>query len=338
MPVVEIAQYFATEEHKVNRRTTTTLLVVLVFGLTACGGRSAAGADSLQDGLADGAIQVDSVQATAEAVLGASDADAIQATAGAALGDADAVRATAEVGLAQLADLQATAEAAGISVESAAATATAVAAMLGEGDGTLYNAEGTPIAENVEGTGPEAARAAIEGYARDVLGISITTTYAGGLSGNVERALDGAGADVSGAVNLAGETFGGLWRGGGASLSMGAGTYTGELDVDINTASLGLYVLLVDTAMPGDEASALNLAKATFPGIADRNYVFIPGETGFTWQAVGQTPGFNPDTMEATTIAEVVALGTVPGNNPGRTIVWVAVGRGDFASQLQLMP
>lgn len=251
----------------------------------------------------------------------------LQAGAGtvqAGVGTAQVVGATA---IANATEIVATLQAGGESLEAAGATAQVVS-------GTAQ-AAATRVATQFTGTGPVAAEDAIVSYAREVLGISVDPRYAGGVSGEVERIVAQDGTDVAGTVTLAGVSYGALFEGGAATLAYGDGTFSGDFAVDINTASVGSFTFLEQGGMPGSEAEALALALARFPGVSDRPYALQPGGgAGYRWKAVSQVPGFERETFEVTTVAEVVVVGIQPGQAGNRLVIYVVVARGTFAAGL----
>ncbi|MBM4425475.1 MAG: hypothetical protein FJ030_19215 [Chloroflexi bacterium] len=160
----------------------------------------------------------------------------------------------------------ATAAAASTNVAQAAVTAAAAATKASGIKATL-----TPFAT----TGSSAATTAITSYASSVLGISVTVKKAGGLTGDVTKSLtqtpSGSQAQLS-AVNLAVTSYGALLSNGAASLSYGSGTVTGDVTVDVQGSSLGVYSLMASYSGTLDANSALTLAKNTFPGVSGFSY------------------------------------------------------------------
>ncbi|MEK7787554.1 MAG: hypothetical protein AAB658_19290, partial [Chloroflexota bacterium] len=220
--------------------------------------------------------------------------------------------------------------AAGPAATSVAATAQAVAATAGV---------------TVQSTvAPTDATTAITSYASTVLGISVNPIYAGGLNAEVQRAVDTSaqtGSTTPSMVEVAVVSYGAVFADGGATLSYGDGAITGDIQVDINTSSLGAYTLVVAGPMPASEAEALNFVLANFPGLGGRAYTARSAQQGYAWQFTGQTQGYNRDTKQAELIAEAIVIGVADSGGRGpragdQVIVYAVVGRGTFATALGL--
>jgi hypothetical protein len=172
-------------------------------------------------------------------------------------------------------------------------------------------------------------------YALTVLDVNVTIIKAGGLSGDIQRLLQlpqsGQSAQKS-AADLALKSYGAIVNGGAASVSFGSGTLSGDLNVDLNAASLGAFTL-DGGFMPATEAKSQALALEKYPGLAGRTFTSFPIGNGFAWSAQGEAPGFDADTGEAAQIPEAVLLTVTPGL-PGRALVSVVVGKGDFAADV----
>ncbi|MFQ5578470.1 MAG: hypothetical protein ACE5G8_15925, partial [Anaerolineae bacterium] len=137
------------------------------------------------------------------------------------------------------------------------------------------------------------AAQAISRYAADVLGISVEVVTAGSKSGEVTLPPS-AEASVEAAVTLAGATYAGVLQGGAASVSLGEGEISGDLNADIQDASLGAFALLRPGPLPAAEAEALNIVRAAFPALSDWPFVLqeIAGEGGSSQPAgLGGGPG-----------------------------------------------
>ena len=303
-----------------NRKLWSRWLVVIISLalIAACGGKGGSGG-------APGVGQPDpnAVAQTAQAQAGGQpDPNAIAATAQAAGGlDSTAIAVTAQAAAQQVAGEAAT---------SVAATAQAVAATAG-----------VAVQSTVA---PTDAMTAITSYASTVLGISVNPIYAGGLNAEVQRAVDTSaqtGSTTPSMVEAAVVSYGAVFADGGATLSYGDGTITGDIQVDINTSSLGAYTLVVAGSLPASEAEALNFVLANFPGLGGRAYTARSAQQGYAWQFTGQTQGYNRDTRQAELIAEAVVLGVADSGGRGpragdQVIVYAVVGRGTFATALGL--
>jgi len=226
------------------------------------------------------------------------------------------------------ATLSAAATTASAASTKVAATAAAVATKAAGVKATL-----TPFAT----TGSEAATQAITSYASSVLGINVTVKKAGGLTGDVTKTITQmpSGATAQSAVTkLAVTTYGAILSNGGASLSYGKGTVTGDVTIDVQGSSLGVYSLVVSNTGALDANSALTLAKNTFPGVA--GYTFTPQTVskGFAWYAKGTDQGYDLKTKKVTVLAEAVILYVLPSTG-GKATVTATVGRGDFAAMVK---
>ena len=180
------------------------------------------------------------------------------------------------------------------------------------------------------------ASAAITQYAQSVLGISVKIVQAGGLTADIQNLIQlpqpGDAAQKSGA-RAAVKTYGAILNGGASSLSYGSGTISGDLNVDINSSSLGAFSFDAGS-MPSGAAEALALALKTYPSLANRGFTLVPlPQQGFAWTAVGQVPGYNRDTKQPTAVAEAILLAVTP-TVLGHSAVSVVVGKGDFAGDV----
>lgn len=181
------------------------------------------------------------------------------------------------------------------------------------------------------------ASGAITTYASKVLGITVTVKKAGGVSYDVTRNLTqttSGGAALNSVAKLAMKTYGATLSNGAAALSYGKGTISGDVNVDVQGASLGVYTLAATASGTLNADSALALAKQTFPGIAERTYVQKTVTKGYAWYFKGTTIGIDPKTKKVVTLAEAIVLYVVPGTK-GKASVTATVGRGDFASQVK---
>lgn len=328
-----------------SRRWPKLMAVILMLALiTACGGKGAPGGGAGPGGGAPGVGQLDpnavaqTAQAAAGGASGQPDPNAVAQTAQAQAGgggqlDPNAIAATAQAiaGGFDATAIAATAQAvAGPAVTNVAATAQAAAATAGV---------------TVQSTAaPADATTAITSYASSVLGISVNPIYAGGLNAEVQKAMDTSaqtGSTTPSVVEVAVVSYGAVFADGGATLSYGDGTITGDIQVDINTSSLGAYTLVVAGPMPASEADALNFVLANFPGLGGRAYTARSAQQGYAWQYTGQTQGYNRDTKQAELIAEAVVIGVAGSGGRGpragdQVIVYAVVGRGTFATALGL--
>jgi hypothetical protein len=233
----------------------------------------------------------------------------------------------------------------GIDSGNIAATATAVNQSLSATRTAITNTvratgtavAGTPQARTSAPSLPaDEAQAALESYAGQVLGISVEVIAAGGLTGEITRTLNQTDESTSAQIfvsTVAGNTYAGVLRNGAASVSYGAGTLTGEIQIDVQGASLGVYSLIV-TGTVADADAALALAQQTFPALANYSYVSYATSTGYAWYAYSTSvPSIDPATRTVTTTAQAVILFVQPG---GRSVsVTATVGRGEYAAAIQ---
>jgi hypothetical protein len=186
-------------------------------------------------------------------------------------------------------------------------------------------------------TNPDDASDAITSYAASVLGIDITVKKAGGYTGDVTKALSqtpkGNSAQTA-IAKLAVTTYGAVLSNGAASLSYGDGTVTGDITVDVQGSSLGVYSLLVGNTGTLSATSALDLAKKTFPYLADFTYSPQTVTKGFAWYAKASVRGYNTTTKKFETMNQTVILYVLPGAN-GRATVTATVGRGTYATSVR---
>lgn len=129
------------------------------------------------------------------------------------------------------------------------------------------------------------------------------------------------------------KTYGATLKNGAASLSYGSGTITGDVTVDVQTSSLGVYALIVPTKAALDANSALALAKTTFPLLAGLTYTPYTVTGDYAWYATGSATTIDPKTREAVTTAQAVLLYILPDRS-GQASVTATVGRGQFAASV----
>lgn len=198
------------------------------------------------------------------------------------------------------------------------------------------SATATALAGKTNSVPASEAAAAIQSYAAQVLGINVTVKTAGGLSGSVTQALSQTSASTQAqltAADLAVNTYGAILSNGAASLSYGTGTLSGDVTIDVQGSSLGVYSLVVKGSAVSADA-ALTLAKQTFPGVANYQYQPYTTTTGYAWYASGYANAIDPATKQAITTAEAVILYVVPGQK-GSISVSATVGRGTFATAIK---
>lgn len=180
------------------------------------------------------------------------------------------------------------------------------------------------------------AAAMITTFAEEYLGVEPSVTRAVGVSGDI-LLPPVVQAEVEATVALAGQVSVGAIRiaedGGAAEVAVGTGTISGDLEADINAASLGSYgVVLPQQSLPTDEVAARTLLLTTYPGLAGTDLEQVSTEQGYAFKAVTTVQHFDPETKTLTTTAQVVIAG-VNGKEQA-TAVWAVVGNGDFATAL----
>lgn len=228
-----------------------------------------------------------------------------------------------------------------------AAGATRLAPTLSAGKATAAAlatmAAATATARRLTATPPakvsaEEASAAITAYADEILGLSVKVTQAGGLTGTINRTLTQTTAGSSAqslSAKGAAKTYGAILSNGAASLSYGTGTVTGDVTVDVQGSSLGIYSLKVTNTGTLDAAQALQLAQATFPGVGGLEYTVYTVTKGFAWYAKGTSSGVDLKTKKVVTFAQAVVLYVLPAAN-GQASVSATVGRGELAANLKV--
>ncbi len=131
---------------------------------------------------------------------------------------------------------------------------------------------------------------------------------------------------------MAAKTYGAIVSGGAASLSYGSGTVSGNLNVELNAASLGAFSLDASGASQ-NAAAALQLALQTYPALASQSFTAFPTTQGYSWVAQGKVPGYDPTTKQPGLVTQAALLSVVP-TLLGHNFVSAVVGKGAFASNL----
>jgi hypothetical protein len=195
---------------------------------------------------------------------------------------------------------------------------------------------GTPVPVTVE-VGEKVteydASEAIRSYANTVLGINVTVKSAGGQAGTVTLPSE-AQESVDAAVTLAGATYYGILEDALASVSLGDGDISGNMTADIESASLGVFVLTQQGALPTNADEALGRIKSTFPAIASLDYVARPQEgQGYSFQAATTTQGLDAS-GKIVAVAQSALVSVTPGLRQGRVLVWAVVANGTLTKAL----
>jgi len=180
------------------------------------------------------------------------------------------------------------------------------------------------------------ASLAITTYGQEVLGISVAVIEAGGVSYDVSRSISqtSESADAQSAVvNLAVKSYAATFKNGAATLSYGAGTISGDVTIDVQGSSLGVYSLYVTGTGTLTADTALALATKTFPNLAGLTYTPYTVSKGYEWYTRSDVPSIDPKTRQIVDVAQTVILYVLPGAN-GRATITATVGRGDYASTI----
>jgi hypothetical protein len=133
------------------------------------------------------------------------------------------------------------------------------------------------------------------------------------------------------ASSLAVNAYSAVLANGSAWLGYGVGTISGDINVDVQDESLGIYTLTVTNTSPLDATSALNLALATFPGLNGHTFTAYPSEKGFTWYAYDQISVISASTKTIQTSAQGTLL-YIYQTERGKVSITATVGRGQYAS------
>jgi hypothetical protein len=177
------------------------------------------------------------------------------------------------------------------------------------------------------------ASEAIRSYASQVLGINVTVKSAGGQAGTITLPVE-AQESVDAAVTLAGATYFGILEDALASVSLGDGEISGNLTADIESASLGVFVLTQEGELPTSEGEALARIKATFPGIANLDYVARPQQgQSYSFQAATTTKGLDPS-GKIVAVGQSALVAVTPALRQGRVLVWAVVANGTLTKAL----
>ncbi len=176
------------------------------------------------------------------------------------------------------------------------------------------------------------AKAAIQTYASDVLGLEISSLFAGGTAGELSLPVSMQdGVDI--AIDLAGNTYFGVWSGGLASLSFGDSDFSGDLAADVRDGSLGVFAVTVGAATPEDSATALDLIRETYPRLSGYQWIDIPSDQGFAFTA-GEADNLSVQSWSVELTGTTINAGVAPGLL-NQSFVWVVVASGVLAAPFQ---
>lgn len=157
------------------------------------------------------------------------------------------------------------------------------------------------------------ASASIISYAQQVLGINVVVESARGGASDVIRGIPIAEQAQQAVARLAVKSYYGTLTDGTASLSYGVGTLSGDIVVDVQGASLGIYTLTVP-GTASDANAALQVALNTYPLLTAFTYTPSAVFTGYAWFASGTATAYDPQTRTVKTIAQSIYLYALPTN------------------------
>jgi hypothetical protein len=178
------------------------------------------------------------------------------------------------------------------------------------------------------------ASEAIRSYASQVLGINVTVKSASGQAGTITLPVE-AQQSVDAAVTLAGATYYGILEDALASVSLGDGEISGDMTADIESASLGVFVMTQQGALPASADEALGRIKSTFPAIANLDYAAKPQEgKSYSFQAMTTTQGLDPSSGKVVAVAQSVMVSVTPALRQDRVLVWAVVANGTLTKAL----
>lgn len=176
------------------------------------------------------------------------------------------------------------------------------------------------------------AKEAIQIFAWDVLGLDLPELAAGGTSGQIDLPIrTQEGVDV--AIDLAGSTYFGLWRGGAASLSFGDGQVSGDWIADVQDGTLGVFVVRSDLPLPADADAALQLALETYPNLQAYSFYENPSEIGYSFTAA-DAEDVGVMGWSVTLRGSTIKVGVAPQVTSERSIVWAVVASGVLAAPI----
>lgn len=173
-------------------------------------------------------------------------------------------------------------------------------------------------------------QAALEAFARSVLGHQVRVVSTGGMASVLELP-DPIRLQVEGTLDMAAELYAGQLADGTAIVGAGPGVSAGDLDLSIRWSSLGVFSFKSRAAMPGSPEDALALLQETFPALAALSYAPSQVRQGYAFWAQSNEPAVDPRTGQASATEQDVLLGVWAQPTTG---IWVyaVVGRGEFAS------
>lgn len=178
------------------------------------------------------------------------------------------------------------------------------------------------------------ARAAMQTYAKEVLGLNISNIQAVGKSGEINLPINTPeGFDVI--LDMAGTTYFGIWNQGFASLSIGDSTITGNWSADVEGGTIGVYAIRQDQEFPANAEMALNQVINAFPGLSEYEFIESSIEEfdiqGFSFAAT-QVDDIKMESWEATLTGTTIRTGVAPGLLGSKSLAWAFVASGALGS------
>jgi hypothetical protein len=207
---------------------------------------------------------------------------------------------------------------------------------------TAYKQQLSSTLTAVKGTltNDQVAQQAIYSYAQQVLGINVSIVAAGSMSNAIIR--DQAHIDESKQAqaqvsNLAVKTYGATLKSGAATVSYGSGTVSGDVTVDVQDISLGIYSLGVTYSGALSADRALELILQTYPALRGRAFVPVQTTTGYAWHAKSSVSVMDTKTKLPKVTSESAIVYIFIGQN-NRASVTATIGRGQFAPVIAVPP
>lgn len=180
------------------------------------------------------------------------------------------------------------------------------------------------------------AKTAIQTYAREVLGLELPRLFAGGTTGELSLPVSlQNGVEI--ALDLAGNTYFGVWNGGIASLSFGDSDVSGDFIADVRDGALGVFAVNVSAAPPEDAAAALDLIRETYPGLRDYQWIETPTEQGYAFTG-GEAQQIAVQSWSVELTGTTIHAGVLPGVLNEQSFVWVVVASGILAAPFENQP
>ncbi|GAB4125626.1 MAG: hypothetical protein Fur005_17770 [Roseiflexaceae bacterium] len=176
---------------------------------------------------------------------------------------------------------------------------------------------------------------ALSACASDIFGVSVTYTKSGGLTSTIARTLTvptESKGTITATIN-AGATavYGQTSPTGLQTLAYASGGGTADVSVQVSQASLCYLQFNRSDSLPTDEAAALALLKATFPGVPqEREYTSKTIKNGYSFYLTTTRPVKGSDQFTS----QAIVLTVVKGAKAGQMIVSATSGTGTYATNM----